>query len=310
MSRLEEFLLSAFGAAATQRSFSRPLLRTPSGRQSGQTGCRGRCSRNLRALRTVFQFGPVARVMSSETTRLLLAVALGLTAAAADLIGGLLIVYRQWSRHYLKYFVALGAGFMLATVFLEMVPESLRLKQSASLVAILVLGGYLLVHFCEHTLAPHFHFGEEIHKEEVTAYGAGYAAVLGLSIHTFFDGVAIASGLLVSAWLGSVIFVAIFLHKFPEGFTVASLMLASGQSRRVALFSSAILGAATLAGVALMFLLHAEVGVALPLSAGVTLYVAASDLIPEVNREPGVAMAIVVFLGVLCVLLLRHLFHV
>ena len=49
------------------------------------------------------------------------------------------------------------------------------------------------------------------------------------------------------------IFVAIFLHKIPEGFTVASLMLASGQSRGAALASSAILGAATLAGMALMF---------------------------------------------------------
>ena len=77
---------------------------------------------------------------------------------------------------------------------------------------------------------------------------ASYAALLGLVIHTFFDGVAIASGLLVSTWLGGVIFVAIFLHKFPEGFTVASLMLASGQSRRVAFISSAILGGATLAG--------------------------------------------------------------
>src|SRR4029077_2918978 len=85
---------------------------------------------------------------------------------------------------------------------------------------------------------------------------ASYAALLGLVIHTFFDGVAIASGLLVSAWLGGVIFTAVFLHKLPEGFTVASLMLASGQSRRVAFVSSAILGGATLAGMGLMFALR------------------------------------------------------
>jgi zinc and cadmium transporter len=249
-------------------------------------------------------------MLSDETTRILLATALGLTAAAADLVGGWLIVHRQWSREYLKYFVALGAGFMLATVFLEMLPESLRLQGSSSVVAILVLAGYLMVHFFEHTLAPHFHFGEEIHKEEVSAHGAGYAAVLGLVIHTFFDGVAIASGLLVSTWLGAVIFIAIFLHKFPEGFTVASLMLASGQSKRVAFISSAILGASTLAGVGLMYVLRGQVGEALPLSAGVTLYVAASDLIPEVNREPGVAMAVIVFLGAALMLGLKALFRV
>ena len=70
-------------------------------------------------------------------------------------------------------------------------------------------------------------------------------------------------------------------------------MLASGQShRKIAFLSSAMLGAATLVGMALMFgTLRGTVGDALPFSAGVTLYVAASDLIPEVNREKGVAMA-------------------
>ena len=139
---------------------------------------------------------------------------------------------------------------------------------------------------------------------------ASYAALLGLVIHTFFDGVAIASGLLVSTWLGGVIFIAIFLHKIPEGFTVASLMLASGQSRAAAFASSAILGAATLAGMALMFILKGTVADALPFSAGVTLYVAASDLIPEVNREHSVGMAVLVFLGVAIFLALKVMFHV
>ncbi|HVB59258.1 MAG TPA: ZIP family metal transporter, partial [Candidatus Acidoferrales bacterium] len=236
----------------------------------------------------------------------MLALLLGLTAAAANVLGGLLIARRQWSGRYLKYFIALGAGFMLATAVLEMIPESIKLRSDTSsfffdntnAVFVFVLAGYFLVHFFEHTAAPHFHFGEETHPREISRAHASYAALLGLVIHTFFDGVAIASGLLVSTWLGSVIFVAIFLHKIPEGFTVASLMLASGQSRRMAFMSSAILGAATLLGVGLMFVLRGSVADALPFSAGVTLYVAASDLIPEVNREPGMGMAVLVFLGV------------
>ncbi len=240
-------------------------------------------------------------------SRTVLALGLGLTAAAANVLGGLFIVRRDWSRHYLKYFIALGAGFMLAAAFLEVIPESIRLAGQATW--LLVLSGYFLVHFFEHTLAPHFHFGEETHLEEMTAQHVGYTALLGLVIHTFFDGVAIASGFLVSAWLGGVIFLAIFLHKLPEGFTVASLMLASGQSRRIALWASALLGAATLAGVLLMNLLRAQVSYALPLSAGVTVYVAASDLMPEVNREPGVRMALVVFLGVVLMLVLHRMTH-
>lgn len=255
---------------------------------------------------------------SAETNRILVALLLGLVAAGANLLGGVLVSHGNWSRRYLKYFIALGAGFMLATALLEMIPESVKLQTDANSyffngtngVFVFVLAGYFLVHFFEHTVAPHFHFGEETHHEEMSHAHAGYAALLGLVIHTFFDGVAIASGLLVSTWLGAVIFVAIFLHKIPEGFTVASLMLASGQSRRVAFISSAILGAATLAGMGLMFLLRSTVADALPFSAGVTLYVAASDLIPEVNREPGIGMAVLVFSGVAILLALKALFQV
>ncbi len=78
---------------------------------------------------------------------------------------------------------------------------------------------------------------------------------------------------------------------------------------RALLLASVILGAATLAGVLLMNVLRGQVSYALPLSAGVTVYVAASDLMPEVNREPGVRMALVVFLGVALMLVLHHLFH-
>lgn len=255
---------------------------------------------------------------SSDITRVLLALLLGVTAALANLLGGLLVTRRQWSQHYLKYFIALGAGFMLATALLEMVPESLKLRSDSrqllfgetSIVFVLVLAGYFIVHFFEHTAAPHFHFGEETHQREISHAHASYAALLGLVIHTFFDGVALGSGFLVSTWLGGIIFIAIFLHKIPEGFTVSSLMLASGQTRRIAFASSAVLGGATLVGMSLMFVLRAVLADALPLSAGVTLYVASSDLIPEVNREPGVGMPALVFLGVAVLLGLKALFHV
>jgi zinc transporter ZupT len=257
-------------------------------------------------------------MFSADSNRILLALLLGITAAGANVVGGSLIARAKSLRRYLKYFIALGAGFMLATAVLEMIPESLKLQgENGSIffhrtnsVFIFVLAGYFLVHFFEHTIAPHFHFGEETHMEEMSHAHASYAALLGLVIHTFFDGVAIASGLLVSTSLGVVIFLAIFLHKLPEGFTVASLMLASGQSRRAAFLSSAILGGATLLGMALMFALGNVVAEALPFSAGVTLYVAASDLIPEVNREPGPGMPLLVFLGVAILLGLKYLFHV
>jgi zinc and cadmium transporter len=238
----------------------------------------------------------------------LLSLLLGLTAAAANVFGGAIIVQKHWERSYLKYFVALGAGFMLATAIVEVFPASLELRGKDA--AYLVLVGYLIVHFFEHTVTPHFHFGEETHKDQFVHTHKGYSVLIGLTIHTFFDGIAITSGFLVSNWLGWIIFLAIFLHKIPEGFTITSVMLASGRSRGVAWGASVLLGAATFAGVLTMAVFRREVSFGLPLSAGVTIYVAASDLIPEVNREPGIKMALVVFLGVGCMFLLDRLFHV
>ena len=232
---------------------------------------------------------------------------LGLTAAAANVFGVTILVRKQWERSYLKYFVALGAGFMLATATIEIIPESLKFGGRDA--AFLILAGYLIIHFFEHTVTPHFHFGEETHHDQFVSAHKGFSVLLGLVIHTFFDGIAIASGFIISNWLGWVIFLAIFLHKIPEGFTVASVMLASGRSKELAWGASVLLGGATFAGVLTMALLKRQVGIGLPLSGGVTIYVAASDLMPEVNREPGGKMAMVVLLGVGIFFLLDHLIH-
>ena len=238
---------------------------------------------------------------------ILISILLGLTAAAANVFGGAVIVQRDWERRYLRYFVALGAGFMLATAMVEMVPESLELAGRTG--ALLILAGYLIVHFFEHTITPHFHYGEETHADEFVHSHKRMSVLVGLMIHTFFDGIAITSGFLISSWLGWVIFLAVFLHKIPEGFTVTSVMLASGLSKRKSWFASVMLGLATLAGVLTMAVGRHAVSYGLPVAAGVTIYVAASDLIPEVNREPGVGMAIVVFVGVGLLFLLDSLVH-
>src|SRR6476661_2778363 len=241
--------------------------------------------------------------MNPITTSILL----GLTAALANGLGGAVIVQKDWERRYLRYFVALGAGFMLGTAMLEMLPESIALAGPKA--PILIMVGYFLVHFFEHTVTGHFHFGEETHAEEFGKRHRSYSVVFGLIIHTFFDGIAIASGFLISGWLGWVIFLAVILHKVPEGFTASSVMLAGGSTRKVAWLASAALGVATVLGVLTITVFTRSITAGLPLAAGVTLYVAASDLIPEVNKEPGVRIALVVFLGVGLLVLLQRYFH-
>jgi ZIP family zinc transporter/zinc and cadmium transporter len=206
---------------------------------------------------------------------------------------------------YLRYFVALGAGFLVATAVLEMMPEGL--KQNPHMGPVLIMAGYCMMHLLEHTINAHFHFGEETHHGEFISRHTSNSVLAGLSVHALFDGVAIGSGFVVSNWLGVLIFLAILLHKAPEGFTMASVMLASGRSRRMAFYSAVALAAATLAGLLVIELVPSWLPYGLPVSAGVALYVGASDLVPEVNREPGIRMALVFFAGVSGFLLLRML---
>src|SRR5213594_2202222 len=202
--------------------------------------------------------------MNAFAQSLLFAVA----AASANVLGGVIVSSGKWGHRSLRYFIALGSGFMLGTVFLEMLPESLTLTSSAP---VLVLLGYLIVHTFEHTFASHLHFGEETHHEEVVDPIVGISALIGMLVHTFFDGVAIGAGFIISP----------------------------GHSKPRALADASALGGSSLAGVLAVHLLggSAMLAYALPISAGSTLYVAATDLIPEVNREKGVKMAIVLFAG-------------
>ena len=217
-------------------------------------------------------------------------VLLGAIAGAADLVGGLLLVGRSPSPKLLRLFVALGAGFMLAAALLEMVPEAFRI--GAYDPALLIVVGYCTVHLLEHSVFPHAHVDDVLPAPEVVSRRTGYSVLFGLASHTFFDGVAIGSGFALSHRFGWIIFLAVGLHKIPEGFTVASVMLASRHSRRKAVLSTLILALSTVAGVLVIAAVPSLVRVGLPLSAGVTLYVAASDLVPELNRHPGPASAL------------------
>ncbi|MGH7673352.1 MAG: ZIP family metal transporter [Gemmatimonadales bacterium] len=216
-----------------------------------------------------------------------------LVAALGNVLGALAVTRRAArGLKLIEHFVAFGAGFMLAVAIVEILPEALA--KSGALAPALVLAGYLAVHLTQHTVTPHFHFGEETHA--VTSI-AGTSALVGLLLHTFFDGVAIASAFLVRAELGVLVFVAIFLHKLPEGVMISSLMMAGGRSGGRALGAAAMLGAATLLGVILTDQVGFLVRHGLALSAGVTIYVAASNLVPEFQGKPGWRLPAAFFAG-------------
>lgn len=236
-----------------------------------------------------------------------ISLALGLVAGLANLLGGGVVAAWPWRRSVLASFIAFGSGFMLATTITVMTPESFERMHGAR-AAPWILLGYFIVHVFEHSLPAHFHFGEETHAEAFIHGRVAYVALGGLVIHTFFDGVSITSGFLISNWLGIVVSGATLLHNIPEGFTMASIMTAAKKSRAAGVWAVAALGISRLLGVLAMAVAQRWVNYGLALSTGVTLYVAASDLIPEVNKLPGPRAALTVGAGVALVLLLRFCF--
>ncbi len=195
----------------------------------------------------------------------------------------------------------MGAGFILALVFLELIPESLNhLGETAPLFFLL---GFAMIHFFEHTIVGHLHFGEETHTDIMVSKTASYSALFGILIHAFFDGLAISASFHFDFFIGIMLFIAIVLHKLPEGLTIATIMIASNQSKRNALWATVSIGAATVAGVITVFFL-AEInpqiiGIVFALSAGIATYVGASDLIPEINKSENRSIPLYVFVGML-----------
>jgi zinc transporter ZupT len=214
-------------------------------------------------------------------------------AAALGNVVGALAVVRHLRRglRLIDGCLAFGAGFMLAVTVLGVLPEVFDGSMAAPLCVLL---GYFAVHLAQHVFTPHFHFGEETHR---VSPSAGDTALLGLTLHTFFDGVAIASGFMVSGQLGILLFLAVLLHKLPEGVTIASVMVAGGHSRARAVGGSVVIGGATMLGFLLTEQVKPLAQYGLALSAGVTLYVAASNLVPEFQAKRGWLTAVAFFGG-------------
>jgi len=218
--------------------------------------------------------------------------AFAVAAALGNVVGALAVVrHLKRGLRLIDGCLAFGAGFMLAVTFLGVLPEVFDGSAAAPLCVLL---GYFAVHLAQHVFTPHFHFGEETHR---VSPSAGDTALLGLTLHTFFDGVAIASGFMISGQLGILLFLAVLLHKLPEGVTIASVMVAGGHSRARAVGGSVVIGGATLLGFLLTEQVRPLAQYGLALSAGVTLYVAASNLVPEFQAKRGWLTALAFFGG-------------
>ncbi len=207
----------------------------------------------------------------------------GVAAALANVLGATAVISRvHWTLQALDALLSLAAGFLISVSLVDLFPDAIRVAGIAAPGVVLL--SYVLVHLTQHTIGQHFHFGEETHA---VSHTVSVSALVGLLMHTFVDGVAVASGLQVGTGLGALVFIAVLLHKFPEGLAITSLFLAAGASRGKALLAALALGVTTIAGLLITDQWSFLRTYGLAISAGVTLYVGASNLVPEFQARPG-----------------------
>src|SRR5256714_6807550 len=148
-------------------------------------------------------------------------------AASANLIGAAAVVsHSRWTVRALENMVALSAGFMISVALLDLTPDAIRTNGGKA--ALIILLGYLLVHLTQHTLAPHFHFGEEHHH--VTKV-VSFSALAGLMPPPFVGRVPPAGGIGVGAHNRVAGFFLAVLLPTPDGVGLPRPFLAAGGGR-------------------------------------------------------------------------------
>jgi zinc and cadmium transporter len=226
----------------------------------------------------------------------------GLIAAGAEIAGAAVVLLRRrWPKNIQEYLIALGSGFILALAFSELIPESFNAIGEEA--AVFIILGYAAIHVFEHTIVRHLHFGEETHHDVMVSKVASLSAYAGLFVHAFFDGFSISVGMHFNYFVGLLIFIAVLLHKVPEGMTIASIMLSARYTKKFSLWASFGLSVATVLGACMIFVFTSVdreiTGIAFAISAGAAVYVGATDLVPEINKSENRLAPVIVLLGML-----------
>lgn len=216
-------------------------------------------------------------VFSADAERLLLFSLLLFGAAAA---GGLLPLFQKSNRRFEAFTLSFGAGIMIGTGFLHLIPEAVGqvgvragLAILVGYLALLVFEKFVMIHPCEE-MDCHFHH-------------LGLSAYLGISLHSLVDGLAVGASL-GSLALSSVVFLSILVHKVPYSYSLGSLLRLGNRSQRrlvmmIALFALMTPLGAFLTHVLIRELPESMLGYALGFSAGNFLFVATSDLLPQLK---------------------------
>jgi len=213
-----------------------------------------------------------------------------LVSAAAFLsafLGGF-VALRAVSR--VGIIIAIGAGIRIGAAFFDLIPEAVHLVGSLDQVMVATAFGFLAFYVIEKLTAVHVghEAAAELDHGDAAHRHVGVIGASGMSIHSFLDGVALAAGLAVGGGLGIVIAVVVVIHRFSDGISVVSLLLASQTPIREAYRWVAIVAIAPVLGVLLGLVVTVPdqiLGLMLAVFAGFFLYVGAAELLPEAHRS-------------------------
>lgn len=200
--------------------------------------------------------------------------------------------------------VSLAVGALLGDVFIHIIPEAYGELGDPTIISLTIIAGILIFFILEKVLHWHHHTSE--HAEE-HPHPIGRMILLGDGVHNFIDGLIIAASYLVSIEVGVATTIAVILHEIPQEIGNFGVLIHAGYSTAKALWYnflsalSAVLGAAialSLGGMTEQFAIWL-----LPLTAGGFIYIALSDLIPELHKDTrpsqGVIQVIAITAGVL-----------
>lgn len=211
--------------------------------------------------------------------------ALAFVGSIAGLIGGVIfLVKKEWARTLCRYAVPFAAGVLLAVSLLHLLPEAVH--QVGELAYLIVLIALLASFFFEQYFA-HLHHHED--RKHTMVKASVPLVIFGDTIHNFIDGVAIASAYLVDPYFGVVIALATFLHETPHEIGDFGVLMSAGWSRGKTFLANLFSASATFPGALLVFFVirdgQEEIGILLAISAGIFLFLGASDFLPEVGEE-------------------------
>ena len=178
--------------------------------------------------------------------------------------------------------VAFAAGSLIGGAFFHMIPASLGLADNALDTGAAVVAGFTAFLVLEHVLQwRHCHRARRVEQKPL-----GYLILIGDGLHNFLGGLAIGGTFLIDIRLGITSWLAAAAHEVPQEIGDFGVLISSGWSKRNALLFNALSALTFLAGGLLAYVLsfNRDVSWLIPFAAGNFIYIAATDLIPEINR--------------------------